>query len=378
MFTEPPPDPAPRLVAVSEVAVRPVDWLWPHRLGRGKLALLEGDPGLSKSFVALDLCARLSSGRPWPDGAPAPDPAACIFLNGEDGVEDTLGPRLAALGADLGRVFVVDRGTDDLAAALSLPDQAAALGELVARVRARLLVIDPVMPFFGAGVNTGDDRSVRRALAPLAALARHLDCAVLLIRHLAKHGQGPAVRRGLGAIGLVGACRSAWLVAEEEEGSPRRVLAQVKNNLAAPQPSLAFEVAQPAGGAPTLTWLGPVAALAHGLLARRRQRGPEAVALAGATAFLARVLADGPRPVRVIWALAQQEGHSRRTLRRAKTEVEADLLWADVDGHPVRHWALPGQTAPPPAPAEDDETSLEPWLAPLRERYPGPTPLDDL
>src|SRR6516164_4303703 len=100
---------------VSEVAPRSVDWLWPGRLALGKLAILEGDPGLGKSFLALDLCARLSAGRPWPDGAEAPVPAACIFLNGEDGTADTTRPRLMALGADPARVFVFDRDNDEAA-----------------------------------------------------------------------------------------------------------------------------------------------------------------------------------------------------------------------------------------------------------------------
>ena len=92
-----------RLCAISEVTPRPVDWLWPHRLGLGKLSLLEGDPGLGKSFLALDLCARLSTGRPWPDGTASPSASACIYLTGEDGAHDTIAPRLRALGAHPGR-----------------------------------------------------------------------------------------------------------------------------------------------------------------------------------------------------------------------------------------------------------------------------------
>jgi len=93
---------------VSQVTARPVSWLWPGRLALGKLALLDGDPGLGKSLLALDLCARLSTGRPFPDGTPSPGPANSLVLNAEDGLEDTIRPRLEALGADLDRVFVLD------------------------------------------------------------------------------------------------------------------------------------------------------------------------------------------------------------------------------------------------------------------------------
>ena len=84
---------------ISLFEPRPIQWLWPGRLALGKLAILDGDPGLGKSLLALDLCARLSVGRPWPDGTPSPGPAACLVLNGEDGEDDTVLPRLQALAA---------------------------------------------------------------------------------------------------------------------------------------------------------------------------------------------------------------------------------------------------------------------------------------
>src|SRR5438128_2605476 len=147
MSAPPPSDPSPRFHAASDITLRTVDWLWPGRLPLGHLSVLEGDPDRGKSWVALDLCARLSTGRPWPDGAPAPAPAASVFLSAEDSEETTLGPRLRALGADLARVFFPDRD-DGLASVLSLPAQTGALEEVVGRTGARLVVIDPVSRFF--------------------------------------------------------------------------------------------------------------------------------------------------------------------------------------------------------------------------------------
>ena len=92
----------------SQIVPRRIDWLCPGRLALGKLSMLEGDPGSAKSYLALDLCARLSTGRPGPEEAPMPGPASAIYLNGEDGDDDTLRPRLSALGADLDRVFCWD------------------------------------------------------------------------------------------------------------------------------------------------------------------------------------------------------------------------------------------------------------------------------
>jgi hypothetical protein len=365
-------------VAASEITARPVEWLWPGHLGPGKLAVLDGDPGMSKSFVALDLCARLSTGRPWPDGNPGPPPAASIYLNGEDGAEDTIAPRLDALGADRAGVFLIDRGEGDLAAPLTLPDQADVLEALVIQAQARLLVIDPIMAFFSPGVNTSSDAAVRRALAPLAALARRHACAVLMIRHLTKLARTRAIYRGLGAIGLVGSCRSGWLVAEEAEGSPRRVLAQLKGNLSAPQPSLAFQVVEPEGGPPTLQWLGPVSATADDLLGRGRPPGREPAALEAAMIFLREALADGPLPVSEVWDRAQVAGVSEGTLKRAKGKLKVRSVYVTEDGRAVSYWLLRQQEDPPADPAEDDENSVEPWLEAQRKRFPGPCPLDDL
>ncbi len=337
------------------------------------MALLEGDPGLGKSFLALDLCARLSTGRPWPDGAESSSAAACIFLNGEDSAQDTVAPRLLALGADPGRVFVLDRGTDDMGPALVLPDHVAALEAQVVATDARLLVIDPVMQFFGAGVNTSSDQAVRRALAPLADLARRNACTVLLIRHLNKVGRGRALYRGLGSIGLVGCCRSAWLVAEQPEHAGRRVLAQQKNNLGPPQPALAFEIAARQGAA-AIHWLGPVDFTADALLAAARPgRRPRDVA----SAWLVEVLADGPLPVREIADRATAAGLAHMTVRRAREEMGLSSVRVRVNGRQVNYWKLPHQQPPPAVPPEDESTDLEPWLAPLRERFPPPTLLDD-
>jgi RecA-family ATPase len=146
----------------SPFVTRPVPWLWPLRLGEGKRALLQGGPGLGKSLIALDLCARLSTGRPFPDGQPPPDgPGDALIINAEDSVEDTIRPRLHALGADLDRVFLWDRSADLLRLPTHLSDPDAVLEE----VRPRLVVLGPITAFLPGGCSS--ELSVRRALDPL-------------------------------------------------------------------------------------------------------------------------------------------------------------------------------------------------------------------
>jgi len=361
---------------LSEIESRPIDWLWPGRLGLGKPAVLDGDPGLGKSLVTLDLCARLSTGRPFPDDAPGPGVANSVVLTAEDSARDTVRPRLEVLGADIQRVFVIDPEHAAREGLISLPSKIETLDRIVANAQARLLVIDPFLAFLDAGFGM-DNQTIRRAMLPLAQLAERRRCALLLVRHLNKGSGTRAIYRGGGAIGLVGACRSAWLVEGDALEPGRRVLAQIKNNLAPPQPSLAFRVviSEDNNRPPTLTWLGPVSASADQLLALRSQIRPHP-ALDRAGDFLVEFLRAGPRTSREIWTAVRRRQLGKGTIERAKTERKIRSAFVSVDGRPVSYWLLPDQNLPESV--RPQVPDLEEWLAPLREKYPPSTPLDDL
>jgi hypothetical protein len=359
---------------VSQLTPRLVTWLWLAWLAPGKLAILDGDPGLGKSLLTLDLCARLSTGRPFPDGSPGPGPGNALVLNGEDGAEDTVRPRLQALGADLDRVFVLPREGRAGVDLLRLPEHAELLGQAIARVSARLLVIDPIMAFLDRSILSGSDQSVRRALLPLADLAEQHGWAALLVRHLNKSPGRQAIYRGAGSIGFLAACRCGWLVARDPHNPDRRVLAQVKNNLAPLQPSLTYTVHSQDLAAPTLSWLDPCPSTADELLAGARRPAP-ASPRDRARDFLASFLQDGPQTSRAIWDSAREQGLAERTLNRAKRELDIRSLRVCEDGKPISYWLLPGQQLPAPS---DPEADLEAWLAPLRAQFPPSTPLDDL
>jgi hypothetical protein len=168
----------------------------------------------------------------------------------------------------------------------------------------------------------------------------------VLVRHLTKVALGRAVHRGLGSVGLVGTCRSAWLVAEDAEVSSRRVLAQVKNNLGPAQPSLAFEVTRPAGGAAVLSWLGPVAVTADALMAPPRRRGRAPDRRDAACEALERILADGPLQSGDVLMRTQEAGMSVRTMERAKKVLGVRSEWAKCEGRQVTYWLLPDQSLP--------------------------------
>jgi hypothetical protein len=380
-----PPIPPLPVRPVSDLSPRPVEWLWPRHLALGKLAILDGDPGLGKSLLTLDLCARLSTGRPWPDGAASPGPWPSLVLQGEDNPHDTLRPRLQALGADLARVFYPD-GDSSADEPLRLPSRAAALDGTIARTGARLVVLDPLASFLDAGICINYEPSVRRALEPLARIAEVRRCTFLFVRHLNKYGGSRALYRGSGNIGVVAGCRSAWLVGDDpeqpgearDEARPtRRVFSNVKNNLAPPRPSLAYEIRAADGAAAEVAWLGASPWSGDDLVAARPRQTP-AEARDEAKEFLAAALADGPLSSAELWARIAEHGLSKRTLYRARRLLKVRIVRRFRDRRPVVYWLLPGQELPPDAPRDADADAVDDALRRLNELYPPGNPLDEM
>ena len=173
---------------LSQVRPGPgLSWLWEPYLPRGKLALLDGDPGVGKSLLTIDLAARLSRSTPLPDGSPAARSHTTLFLSAEDDF-DTTRRRAEAAGADLDRLIAANTDTP-----LSFPANLPDLEDLIRTHVADLAVIDPIMAFLPPDVAATADQCVRRVLTPLAALAARTDCAILLIRHLRKQAAAKAL-----------------------------------------------------------------------------------------------------------------------------------------------------------------------------------------
>src|ERR687890_334782 len=214
---------------LSEVEPEQVEWLWPGRLPLGKLSVLDGDPGLGKSVLTLDVAARVSAGLELPDGQRC-EPAGVVLLSAEDGLADTVRPRLDAAGADTQRVVALSSVPDGKTErSLSIPEDLPALERAIRRVEASLVVVDPVMAFLSGNTNSHKDQDVRRALAPLAKLAERTGAAILIVRHLNKASGGETTHRGGGSIGIIGAARSGLVVAEDPEDPEWRGLFAHKN-----------------------------------------------------------------------------------------------------------------------------------------------------
>jgi hypothetical protein len=359
------------LKSANQVVAQPVQWLWSRWLPPGRVLILDGDPDLGKSLIALDLCARLSTGRPFPDGQPGSAPASALVLSAEDNPADTIVPRLQRLGADLQRVFVWQHESDEEVWPWRFPRHADLLDDALTRTDARLAVIDPIMSFLDDSVLSGSDQSVRRALAPLMRLADKHRCALLMHRHLNKQGGSRALYRGIGSIAFVAASRVALLVGRDPHDPRRCLLAQVRNSLAGPQPSLAYQFTSTDGVPPEVTWLGTSPVSADEVLGGASREGTPRDQ---AVIFLRQFLAAGPRTADDIWQAAQKANLSARTLQRAKPHLDISCRRVYVAGQPVSYWLLPGQR-PPPGRTGDDE--IDRRIAELERQFPSRSPLDE-
>jgi hypothetical protein len=303
---------------LSSVEPEEVSWLWTSWLALGKLALVDGDPGLGKSAMTLDLAARVSAGQVFPDGAEC-EPAGVVLLSAEDGLADTIRPRLDAARADTSRILALatipdEDGHDRL---LSIPEDIPLIEKGIRRVRARLVVVDPLMAFLSGNINSHRDQDVRRALAPLAGLAERTGASVLVVRHLNKAAANNPLYRGGGSIGIIGAARMAFVVGKDPQDENRRVVASTKNNLAKPPASLMFGLQEAQGGAVCVHWLGQSEVSAKDLLATSQDQ-EHADARSEAVEFLNDVLSGGPVSAKQIIEEAEDAEIAEKTLRRAK------------------------------------------------------------
>ena len=298
---------------------QPREWLWPGRVAAGKLTLIDGDPSQGKSLLTLDLVARLTTARAMPDGPGPVQPLSAVLIGTEDGLGDTIRPRLQAAGADLTRVhsFVVHPDEGGRRPPI-FPEDSDLLRETLLETGARVVVIDPLAGVLGGGLS---GFHVRRSLAPLAAIAEETHAAIIMVRHLTKGGKGQrAIYRGTGAIDLIGCARTAFLVGSLPQDDSLRVLACTKINVAEPPLALGFRIEPSESGESRITWTGEVDASADDLVLPLGR--PHGQAVDQARSFLEDMLRAGPQPAEEIFRRGQEAGLSRRTLERTKADME--------------------------------------------------------
>ena len=230
-----------RLIKMSDVEPTKVEWLWYPYIPYGKITIIQGDPGEGKTTLILNLAAMLSKGEKLPESEEKSDPINIIYQTAEDGLSDTVKPRLIAAKADDERITVIDESKLEL----SLTDER--LEQAIIETKAKLVILDPLQAYIGANVDMHRANEIRPVMKHLAEVAQRQQCAVVLIGHLNKAMGMKSSYRGLGSIDIPASARSVLLVGRIKDNPTVRVMAQIKSSLAPEGEPIAFELNKETG-----------------------------------------------------------------------------------------------------------------------------------
>ena len=308
------------MLRMADVELTSVDWLWFPYIPFGKLTIIQGNPGEGKTYFAMRLAAACTNRKPLP-GMETLDPFNIIYQTAEDGLGDTVKPRLIEADADLERVLVID----DRDTPLTLADER--IARAIRENNARLVIIDPVQAFLGADVDMNRANEVRPIFRSLGDIAQATGCAIVLIGHLNKAAGTQSTYRGLGSIDITAAVRSLLFIGKLKDSPTTRVLIHEKSSLAPPGQSLAFSLGDEKG----FEWIGAYDITADELLAGTDTTKTESKT-AQAEMLILELLANGKRmPSAELEKAVNDRGISSRTMRTAKSRI-GDRLVTEKDG----------------------------------------------
>ena len=338
------------IMKLEDVVSEEVNWLWNNWVPYGKLTIIEGDPGIGKSSISMDLAAAVTRSKAMygDDKTIQREPANVLLLAAEDGLADTIRPRLESAGADVNRVRALvavkdEKGNEQhfsLEKDLELADKVLSEGGY------KLLIIDPLNAYMGA-VDTYKDSSVRSILTPLTRLAEKHGVALVCIRHLTKATGGRAMYRGQGSIAYTAAARALHVVGEHPEDPTQRVMSCTKNSLAPKPSSLAFKIE-----GKHVEWVGTIELSADALLAPALGSDDQS-ALDEAKEFLADILSQGAKSQKEIFKESKKHGIADKTLQRAKKALGVKSKKASTEWM----WMTADETGWPPCPSSDEGLS---------------------
>lgn len=301
------PKPELKLICMDDVDAKKVDWLWYPYIPYGKLTIIQGDPGEGKTTMVLQLAALLSKGEKLPCDEKERTPVNVIYQTAEDGLADTVKPRLEAAGADCSRVLVID----ECEAELSMTDER--IEQALKKTGAKVLILDPIQAYLGANVDMHRANEIRPVMKRLGDMAEKYGCAILLIGHMNKASGSKSTYRGLGSIDFQATARSVLVVGRVKDDPTLRVMAHDKSSLAPEGTSVAFRLDKENG----FRWEGACDMTVAELLSGDG-KGQK---LKAAKAFLEEQLKEGHKAQKEIEEAAQEQGIKTKTLRNAKQEM---------------------------------------------------------
>lgn len=298
-----------RLKYFDQIEAKDISWLWYPYFPAGKITIVQGDPGEGKTTMMLQMAALLTRGKPMPDGSEIPEASSVIFQGAEDGVSDTIKPRLIEAGADCSKIAFID---PEEGRPLSLGDSR--FERAIRETGAKLLIIDPLQAFLTADPEFQRKGSFRNVIGRLGRAAESTGCAVVLIGHMNKNGSGKSIYRGLGSIDAAAAARSVLLVGRDADDPYRRIMLPIKSSLAPEGSAFAFELDPQTG----FRWIGACSYTAEELLGNVPHAETK---LQKAKDRLQEILYDCDLPGREVYEKMSSLEIGKRTIDSAKREL---------------------------------------------------------
>ena len=296
-----------KLINMQDIEVEDIEWLIYPFIPYGKITIIQGDPGEGKTTLVLQIIARLTKGEAIINEK-AKQPINVIYQTAEDGLGDTIKPRLLSADADCSKVLVID----DKDTPLTMRD--VRLEQAIVETKAKLVVLDPIQGFLGADVDMHRANKIRPVMKHIAELADKYKCAIILIGHMNKCSMGKSTYRGLGSIDFQAAARSVLIVGRIKDEPEIRVVCQTKSSLAPEAKSIAFRLNKENG----FEWIGEYDVTADDLLSGTAKGTKKQAAID----FLEEFVLNGAKPQTEIMKLAKEKGFSEKTVRNAKDELK--------------------------------------------------------
>lgn len=331
------------IVRLSDVQPETVEWLWRPYFPLGKLSICEGNPGEGKTFAMLAVGSSVSRGTPFIESADVwemREPRNVLYLTAEDGVADTIRPRLDKLGADVSRLYVVTGTQQGGNQAGFTFDDLPLLESYMVQIQPVLVVVDPLQAYFGASLDMHRANETRPVLSRLAALAERYKCALVCIRHLSKSNASKALFRGMGSIDISGAARSVVLIGADSQDPTRKAMVHIKSNLAPFGDPQGYELTGEG-----FRWTGNSTVTAMDILGAEDEK--EKGALEDACEWLEEFLSGGPKLKSMVDKEAEKKQIKPTTLRRARIKLKVET-YKPMGGskNSLWYWKLPDETKP--------------------------------
>lgn len=296
------------IYGMNEIVETTTQWLWYPFVPFGKVTIIMGDPGEGKTTLALNIASALSSGRAFWQEEPI-ESGDVLFQTAEDGLADTIKPRLMASGADCEKIFFLN----EKEVPLSFTDER--LIEAIQFLGAKLVILDPIQAFLGAGVDMHRANEIRPIMSHLSDIAARFGCAILLIGHMNKNMNTKAAYRAVGSIDLTAAARSVLIVQRDKSSPETRVISQIKSSLAPEGANVAFRLSENNGFEYIGEYESDIDELLLGI-------GTDRAKSELARELLMSELGGGNSvPAKVLIDKASQMGISATALRRAKASL---------------------------------------------------------